>query len=361
MKIAYINPTTIMRRPITELANIFSKKHSVTVFTPKNFFNKKLNLHYTFNKKVKIEAYQTVNFVNSMEWPIPISPSFFIKLHNIFKKNDVVHMWTYSYIVNFFTLLYSKFYNTKLILTYDTVPGISLSLGKFDYLYKVFYLIFSKFIFNNPDKISVYGKSIKNISRKLTNKKINVIPTGTNIPVKKTKSIRKEFNLENKPIILFVGRIAKIKGIDTIFKVANDKRMKNFVFLMVGSNLNKKIYEQYKSKKPNNVIFTGSRSDIYNFYSEANLFFLPSKGEGMPGVIMEAMKFGLPIVTSKIPGTSDLITRELALTNKNYTNSIIKIISDKNLHKKMSNFSKKESKKYNWTKISKNYFELYSN
>ena len=361
MKIAYINPTTIIRRPIAELANIFSKKHSVTVFTPKTFYNKQLNSHYNFNKKVHIKKYQTINFIKSMEWPIPINPSFLFELHKIFRNNDIVHMWTYSYLVNFFALLYSKFYKTKLILTYDTVPGISLSVGKFDYAYKIFYFVFSKFIFKNSDEVSVYGNSIKNISKRITDKHIKVIPTGTNIPIKKTKSIRREFNIKNKPIILFVGRIAEIKGINTLFRVARDKRMKDFIFVLVGSNLNKKTFEIYKSKKPKNVIFTGSRSDVYNFYSEADLFFLPSKGEGMPGAIMEAMKFGLPIITSNIPGTSDLINKDFSLTNKNYSDSILKLLTNKKLHKKMSIFSKKESKKYTWTKISKKYFEMYSN
>jgi len=361
MKIAYINPTTIMRRPIVELATILSKNNDITVFSPITLFNKKLNTHYSFSKKINISNYRTISLVKSMEWPIPISPLFLVKLNNLFRNNDVVHMWTYSYIVNFVALFFSKIYKTKLILTYDTVPGISISVGKFDFAYKIFYKLFSKFIFSNPYAVTVYGKSIKKISKKLTNREIKIIPTGTNIKLKSTKSVRKEFGIERKPLILFVGRISEIKGIDIFINVAKNKKFKDYIFLAVGSNLNKHIYNKYNKDLPKNVIFTGSRSDVYNFYSEANLFFLPSKGEGMPGVIMEAMKFGLPIVTSNVPGTKDLVKKDFAITNKNYSNSIHKILTNKKLFLKMSNAAKKESKKYSWDVLSKKYYELYSN
>ena len=350
-----------MRRPISELATILSKNHDITVFTPITLFNKRLDTHYSFSKKVNISNYRTVNLVKSMEWPIPISPSFIFKLNNLFRNNDVVHMWTYSYIVNFAALFFSKIYKTKLILTYDTVPGISISVGKFDFAYKIFYKIFSKFIFSNPYTITVYGKSIKKISKKITSRKIEIIPTGTNIEVKSTKSIRKEFGIGKKPIILFVGRISEIKGIDKFIEVAKDNKFKDCIFIAVGSNLNKKIYNKYLTNLPKNVIFTGSRNDVYNFYSEANLFFLPSEGEGMPGAIMEAMRFGLPIVTSNVPGTKDLVKKEFAITNKNYPESINKILSNKKLFLKMSNSAKKESKKYSWDLLSKKYTKLYLN
>ena len=255
-----------MRRPRSELATTLSKSNDITVFSPITLFNKKLNTHYSFSKKINISNYRTINLVKSMEWPIPISPLFFVKINNLFRNNDVVHMWTYSYIVNFVALFFSKIYKTKLILTYDTVPGISISVGKFDFAYKIFYKLFSKFIFSNPYAVTVYGKSIKKISKKLTNREIKIIPTGTNIKLKSTKSIRKEFGIGRKPVILFIGRISEIKGIDIFINVAKNKKFKDYIFIAVGSNLNKNILNKYNKDLPKNVIFTGSRSDVYNFY-----------------------------------------------------------------------------------------------
>ncbi len=46
---------------------------------------------------------------------------------------------------------------------------------------------------------------------------------------------------------------------------------------------------------------------MHNFYHAADLFLLPSKGEGLPGVLMECMLYGVAIVASDIPGVRNLI------------------------------------------------------
>ena len=55
------------------------------------------------------------------------------------------------------------------------------------------------------------------------------------------------------------------------------------------------------------IHFWGHREDIADFYRAADLFILPSKQEGLPVVLMEAMASGLPVVASDIRGCRDLI------------------------------------------------------
>jgi glycosyltransferase involved in cell wall biosynthesis len=49
------------------------------------------------------------------------------------------------------------------------------------------------------------------------------------------------------------------------------------------------------------------RSEIVNYYEQANLYALPSRWEGQANVILEAMSAGLSIITSQTDGISDLI------------------------------------------------------
>lgn len=55
------------------------------------------------------------------------------------------------------------------------------------------------------------------------------------------------------------------------------------------------------------VHFLGNQSDVYPFLREADIFVLPSKYEGIPMTIIEAMETGLPIVATAVGGVPDML------------------------------------------------------
>ncbi len=367
MRVAYINPTILLKRPISELAKCLSEDNKISIFIPRNIFKKPdQSLHYSkLPKKIQIISYPTINLPLVYNWPIPISPTFFIKLFRLFRENDIIHMWTYSYLVNFISLIYSKILRQKLILTFDTVPGESFSLGRIlDSAFKTYHSVFNKFIFKTPKFTTVYGKSIAKYARKIGAKNLKKNPTGTNQKLKKkTKSIRKEFKINKKTkLILFVGSISRRKGVDTIISTISKLKFENTITLLVGGGPELKKFKN-KVRKLNlkdRIIFTGPRKDVQNFYSEADIFFFPSRGEGMPGAVMEAMSYELPILTSNIPGTKDLVDKTSAILTKNYISKLRSLITDKNLRKKLGKSAKRRVKNHSWEKISKEYAKLYS-
>ena len=367
MNITYINPTYLMRRPISELAEKLATKHKISILIPRKIFKPIDNsLHHSkLPRKIKIIDYPTINLPIIYEWPIPISPIIFSKLYNLFKNNDIIHMWTYSYIINFMILIYAKIFKNNLILTFDTVPGKSFSLGLIlDNLYKCYYKLFSNLIFKTPKAITVYGKSISKYAKQVGAQNILIIPTATNISSKpKTKSIRTEFKIpKTKKIILFVGLISTRKGIDRIIYAINKNRSEDIVALLVGSGPEHQKFENIVQKLnlEDKIIFTGSRKDIQNFYHEADIFLFPSRGEGMPGAIMEAMTFKLPIITSKIPGTIDLVNKNSAILTNKYALNLKKLIRSKTLRTKLGKSAKLQSKYYTWKDVSNKYEKLYS-
>ena len=60
------------------------------------------------------------------------------------------------------------------------------------------------------------------------------------------------------------------------------------------------------------VSFLGNQSNIYPFLQEADIFLLPSKFEGMPMTIIEAMGTGLPIVASAVGGVPDMLENRVS-------------------------------------------------
>lgn len=55
------------------------------------------------------------------------------------------------------------------------------------------------------------------------------------------------------------------------------------------------------------VLLTGTRSDVDNILKDNNVYILPSNDEGLPISIIEAMRSGLPIISTKIAGIPELV------------------------------------------------------
>jgi len=58
------------------------------------------------------------------------------------------------------------------------------------------------------------------------------------------------------------------------------------------------------------IIFNGTTTDTYQKLSASDIFILPSKWEGVPMSIIEAMGTALPIIASDVGGVSDMLTND---------------------------------------------------
>jgi glycosyltransferase involved in cell wall biosynthesis len=140
------------------------------------------------------------------------------------------------------------------------------------------------------------------------------------------------FNSIDRPIFLFLGRICKEKGIDTILKCANilDKKklypnQANSPLIVVSgkrmftkkNNIEKKITEY----SGNSLLYTGYL-DQYNVLQILNLsrcLILPSLDEQFPLVIIEAQAKKKPVITCNAGDTSILVrhNKDGLIINKN--------------------------------------------
>jgi glycosyltransferase involved in cell wall biosynthesis len=145
---------------------------------------------------------------------------------------------------------------------------------------------------------------------------------------RETMSISKEwvdnFRIENKIVVnrdssalnlLFLSRIVKEKGIyicvDAIKKLAQRYPDKDIMMHIAGSGDDLEALKDYaKKEKVENIIFHGDvRGEAkYNLLKNADIFFFPTYyGEGFPNVIVEALFFGLPVITRPIAAIPDII------------------------------------------------------
>ncbi|MDX9786759.1 MAG: glycosyltransferase family 4 protein [Desulfobacterales bacterium] len=98
-----------------------------------------------------------------------------------------------------------------------------------------------------------------------------------------------------------------------------------------------------------NVIFTGwlQRDDMNKAYSNADIFCLPSYCEGVPMSMLEAMAYGLPIITTPVGGIPDIIKHgeNGLLFNPGdihmLKNLMLQLISDQKLREKIGQNAKK--------------------
>ncbi|KAF1077388.1 glycosyltransferase family 4 protein [Halodesulfovibrio sp. MK-HDV] len=125
--------------------------------------------------------------------------------------------------------------------------------------------------------------------------------------------VKKDYKSNIKQIIL-VSRMLKNKGIYEFLQAARSikKKYKNCRFLLIGPLSTEGEYavpikdiESYSA----DVEYLGQRSDVKNIMFLSDLMVLPtSYREGVPRVLLEAGGIGLPLLTTDMPGCSDLVT-----------------------------------------------------
>lgn len=128
--------------------------------------------------------------------------------------------------------------------------------------------------------------------------------------VYKGQRIRKELGIPlNAKVILSVGEVNKNKnhkvGIEALAKL----RDKNTYYVICGRGPLMKAHKELAQSLGvgDRVVLTGYRTDVADFYKMADVFLFPSFREGLPVAVMEAMASGLPVIATKIRGSSDLV------------------------------------------------------
>ena len=149
--------------------------------------------------------------------------------------------------------------------------------------------------------------------------KIKVIPAGVNLDTFKpvNQSIaRQRVGIHEKQVILYVGRIEPLKGIDVLLEAAAllDRSDDIRVLIVGGSPGNDAELDRLKALTTelgieSMVTFTGAikQNKLPDYYSAADVFVLPSHSESFGLAALEAMACGTPVVVSRVGGLKTFI------------------------------------------------------
>ena len=115
------------------------------------------------------------------------------------------------------------------------------------------------------------------------------------------------------PVVLFVGRITEAKGIFDLLKAWTQvvERCAHAELWVVGADqTNGRIDREVHSTKYGNsikIIPPLPLANVAELMRQAQVFCLPSHGEGTPNSVMEALACGLPVVATKVGGIPDIV------------------------------------------------------
>jgi glycosyltransferase involved in cell wall biosynthesis len=138
--------------------------------------------------------------------------------------------------------------------------------------------------------------------------RVVVIPNATDVPPRSTHTSRTTPHTLVR--LLFVGRFAFNKGLDVLLTVARrlvaEGRADLVRFQLAGDG---PLLEELKRDLPPNVQLLGRVGDaqLDALYADCAALILPTRFEGMPTVVLEAMARAKPIIVSDVGASGELV------------------------------------------------------
>jgi glycosyltransferase involved in cell wall biosynthesis len=128
-------------------------------------------------------------------------------------------------------------------------------------------------------------------------------------------SVRTELGLSDGELLsLTVANFRAQKGYDVLLKAARGvaDRGVPVCFVAAGDGPLRRDLERQRAELSleRHVKFLGERSDVVRLLAAADMFVLPSRYEGLPLALMEAVSMGVPVVATAVSGLPDLLTDE---------------------------------------------------
>jgi len=135
---------------------------------------------------------------------------------------------------------------------------------------------------------------------------IPIIPNGVDLQEYAT-----EVRAWSPPRLLSVGRLVHQKGLDLALRALAQLKDLEWEWCIAGDGPQIKVLRSLANELgiQDRITFPGWRShaELVECYKGSNLFLFPSRHEGMPNVVLEAMASGLPVIASRIAGNEELV------------------------------------------------------
>lgn len=258
--------------------------------------------------------------INFVRFPFSkINIKVYKELKKIITENnyDIIHCHTP--VAGVLTRLAAR--NSKNTTVIYTAHGFHFFKGAPLLNWLIYYPV-ERFCARFTDKLITINKEdyerAKRFSLRKNGKVYYVLGVGINLEkIQKLKVDVKQKKIElgmseNTPILLSVGELNKNKNHEAVLQALGKLKDKNIVYLICGCGVLKEYLERkiQELHLENKAKLLGYRSDVIEILKTADLFIFPSKREGLPVSVIEAMAAGLPVIASNVRGNRDLIAKE---------------------------------------------------
>ena len=242
------------------------------------------------------------------------------------------------------------------------------------------------FIFNLVNKIflprcnlviadSVYLK--KTLIKKfgLSKDVVKVVYCGTDLNIKpgsKDPGIQKKYELKNKTVFIYMGRLIPRKRPDFLVEVFQEihKINPNTALILFGQGpLEAEIKQKLKKYNLEGSVFllgTTFGKEKIKFYNTSDVFVFPSINEGFVLVVLEALAAGLPVIASRAVSFSEAVEdgENGFLVEPNsksaWVKKILELTNNRKLQLKMGKKSRRiAEQKFSWENTAKQNINFY--
>lgn len=275
-------------------------------------------------------------------------------------KPDVIH--THRYMLMYAVLAGGISKRRKIFHTVHNVAAKEVP-SKIQY--------FQKFLFKKKKvvPVAISPRVRESIEKRygLTTDDIPMIYNGINV---KKFSPKSDYTQHDMFTCLHIGRFSEQKNhvemILALKKLVDAGEKVQFVFVGEGDLLEVIEKKANKLHLMDYVIFAGTTGDVSPWFEKTDLFMLPSKWEGMPMTLIEAMSAAMPIIAANVGGVPDMLRngKSAILIEPNaddISNKILELKKNEKLRRRLGREAFKESIRFTAEHMGDEYSEIFSN
>lgn len=358
-----------------------------------------VEIHVVCAKTEHSPSYEQINGIAVHRVRVPYNIFALKKIIELNKRIDVDIIHAHHTSCMSYTLL-RRFLSDKpyIIHVHDTTAGALKSYESIPFrlapgaflkefiMTKAVPLAKQRFMWKRADVLIAVSNSIARELHEdygVPEEKIRVVYNAVDVdlfkPAENKNALRRSLGIKGQPVILFVGHYGFRKGPHYLIKAAPTvlRKFPEASFVLVGGTppfLGTRIYWQIlrdlssSLNVQNHINLVGSVSydKVFDYYSIADVFVLPTLYEGLPKVVLEAMACQLPVVTTNVSGNPEVVTDgETGLLVKSgsvsqLADALIRVLSDPKMAEKMGVKGRKRIKGYfTWEKTARKIVAIY--
>jgi glycosyltransferase involved in cell wall biosynthesis len=226
----------------------------------------------------------------------------------------------------------------------------------------------------SADRFVCVSQSVAQFCRQrgFASEKLAVIPNGVDLVRwrdARPASLQALGISPKRRLLLYVGRLDKQKGLDRFFQelpvVFRDLPDHDLILAGEGSLMAALSCSALALGIQNRVHLVGWQTNIPSLMAAAELLVLPSRWEGMPNVVLEAMAAGKPVIATQSEGTVELlglgaIDQTVPVGDwPNFRNRLIEIAKDRALANDLGHRNQRRAQQFSLEFVADRYQRLY--